>query len=68
MTRLRWFSERVADCLALGGEAALDALRSLIDEAEADKLAGYGPPKDDINCARRKWLALYEEIYRRNVA
>jgi hypothetical protein len=68
VTGFRWFSERVDDCLALGGDAALDALRKLIDEAEADKQAGYGPSQDDINIARRKWLALYDEIYRRNAA
>jgi len=65
MSGFRWFSQQVDDCLAPGGDAALDALRKLIDEAEADKLAGYGPPQDDINRARRKWLALYEQIYRR---
>jgi hypothetical protein len=65
VTGFRWFSQQVDDCLALGGEDALDALRKLIDEAEADKLDGYGPPQDDINRARRKWLALYDEIYRR---
>ncbi len=65
MSRFRWFSEKVDDCLALGGDPALDGLRSLIDQAEADKLFGYGPPRDDINQARRKWLALYDEIYRR---
>ncbi len=65
MSGFRWFSEHVDDCVALGGDAALDTLRKLIDEAEADKLAGYGPPQDDINRARRKWLALYEGIYRR---
>lgn len=68
MTAFRWFSGKVDDCLTHGGDAALDALRKLIDDAEADKLAGYGPPRDDINCARRKWLALYEEIYRRAAA
>mgnify|MGYP001099442340 CR=1 FL=1 len=61
----RWFSEKVDACLALAGEAALDALRKLIDEAEADKLAGYGPPQSDLTVARRKWLDLYSEIYRR---
>ena len=61
----RWFSERVDDCLALPADAALDALRKLIDEAEADKQAGYGPPRDDINRARRKWLDRYEHHYGR---
>ena len=65
MSGFRWFSQKVDDCLSVGGDAALDTLRKLIDEAEADKLAGYGPPQDDINRARRKWLALYETIYRR---
>lgn len=60
----RWFSEQVADCLALPTDQALDALRKLIEEADADKRAGYGPAQDGINQARRKWLALYERTYR----
>lgn len=61
----RWFSQRVDDCLALPADEALAALRSLIEEADADKLCGYGPSQDDINQARRKWLDLYEQTYRR---
>ena len=61
----RWFSERVDDCLALPADEALDALRKLIDEAEADKRDGYGPPREDINRARRRWLDLYERTYGR---
>lgn len=68
MTGFRWFSERVDECLALGGDAALDALRKLIDEANADKDAGYGPPEHEINIARCKWLALFNKIYRRDAA
>lgn len=68
MTGFRWFSESVDECLALGGDAALDALRKLIDEANADKDAGYGPPEHDINIARLKWLALFNEIYRKDAA
>jgi len=64
----RWFSERVSDCLALPADQALDALRKLIDDAEADKQAGYGPSQDDINRARRQWLDLYERTYRKEVA
>ena len=65
MTGFRWFSEHVSDCLALPAGEALTALAKLIEDAEADKRAGYGPPQDDINQARRKWLALYEETYGR---
>lgn len=68
MTGFRWFSESVDECLDLGGDAALDALRKLIDEANADKDAGYGPPEHEINIARRRWLALYDEIYRKDAA
>lgn len=61
----RWFSEKVDECAALPGDEALEALRELIDEAAAQKQAGYGPPQDEINRARRRWLALYEERYGR---
>lgn len=61
----RWFSQKVDDCLAMDSEAALGALRELITNAELDKAEGYGPPADDINSARRKWLALYDELYGR---
>lgn len=61
----RWFSERVDDCLALPVDEALNALRKLIDEAEADKRDGYGPPREDLNRARRRWLDLYERTYGR---
>lgn len=58
-----WFSERVQAAAGLGGEEALTALQILVADAEADKRDGYGPPQDDINKARRKWLAIYHEIY-----
>lgn len=61
----RWFSERVNDCLALPADEALTSLRALIDEADADKRDGFGPPQHDINLARRKWLDLYASIYGR---
>lgn len=59
----RWFSERVGDCLKLPVEDALSSLAKLITDAELDKQAGYGPPADDINKARRKWLDLYNRTY-----
>lgn len=58
-----WFSERVTDCLVLPSHDALTVLQRLIEEADADKHAGYGPPQDDINKARRKWLDLYQQVY-----
>ena len=62
---LRWFSERVADCLAHPADRALTDLAELIREAEADKADGFGPPQDDINRARRRWLDLYAQTYAR---
>lgn len=59
----RFFSEKVDECLSLPGAAGLDALRDLIVEAQSDKEAGYGPPQDDLNRARRKWLDRYDAIY-----
>lgn len=59
----RWFSERVDDCLKLPVEEALSSLEKLITDAEFDKQAGYGPPADDINRARRKWLDLYNRTF-----
>ena len=60
-----WFSERVKAAADLGGEEAEKALRQLIDDATADKLAGFGPPQDSVTAARRKWMAIYSELYRR---
>lgn len=63
--RFRWFSAKVSACLEIGGVAALEKLHALITDAEFDKIEGFGPPQDDINKARRKWLDLYAQIYRR---
>jgi hypothetical protein len=60
----QWFSERVKDCLAKPPVEALETLAALIADASADKRDGFGPPQDDINRARRKWLALYEQYGR----
>ncbi|MER8827195.1 hypothetical protein NKH73_13995 [Mesorhizobium sp. M0938] len=38
----------------------LTALAELIQEAQRDKEAGYGPPADELRAARRRWLTLYE--------
>lgn len=64
-TDFKWFSEKVDQCAALPGDEALDTLRELIEDAEASKGVGYGPPQQEINRARRRWLALYEERYGR---
>lgn len=61
----RWFSQRVDDCLRLPADEAMTALHRLIDDADADKRDGFGPPQDDINKARRKWLDLYNRTYGR---
>jgi hypothetical protein len=61
----RWFSERVDECLALGGEPGLDALRLLINEASAQKEAGFGPPQYEIDAGRRRWLDHYATVYGR---
>lgn len=64
-SRFEWFSERVEACLAKPATDALESLSALILDASADKRDGFGPPQDDINRARRKWLALYEQTYGR---
>ena len=59
-----FFSEKVAE--ALSGETIHDRLSdlaALIHEATAAKEAGSGPPIEDLNIARRKWLDLYESVY-----
>lgn len=57
-----FFSEHVSACIeGKSLDEALDALAALILEASADKEAGYGPPQDDLNKARRKWLDMYEQ-------
>lgn len=40
---------------------ALDDLGALILEATADKEAGYGPPQSELNAARRRWLAMFDQ-------
>ncbi|MGX9120293.1 hypothetical protein ACWTU6_27060 [Mesorhizobium sp. BHbsci] len=60
-----FFSEEVA--AAIKGKAPLDQLeiiRNLVDEADAAKQAGSGPPLDDINAARRLYIRIAGELYR----
>jgi len=57
-----FFSEKVE--AAIAGKRLdhqLTALAALIQEAQADKEEGYGPPAEDLRAARRRWLNLYEE-------
>ncbi|MGO4641677.1 hypothetical protein AB4Z43_24870 [Mesorhizobium sp. 2RAF45] len=42
----------------------LDLLREYVEQAERDKQAGYGPPEDDINIVRRRFIRIASEIYR----
>lgn len=56
-----FFSEKVD--AAISGkslDAQLAALAALIQDAQHDKDAGYGPPADELRAARGKWLALYD--------
>lgn len=64
----KWFSEKVDEAVALGGETAMGVLGKLIEDAAAEKLAGYGPPQQELASARRKWLELYDEFYRKDAA
>lgn len=51
---------------ALKGRDAFDqmnVLAEMILDAEDQKQRGYGPPQDEINRARRRWLAIYESTY-----
>ena len=64
-----FFSQKVEAAIAGKDEdAALADLGALIQEAMFDKEAGYGPPQDEINLARRKWLDLYEAFYSGRIA
>lgn len=64
-----FFSQKVDAAIAGKDEdAALSDLLALIQEAILDKEAGYGPPQEEINLARRKWLDLYEAIYSGRIA
>lgn len=44
----------------------LELLAKLITDAELAKQAGSGPAQDEINRARRLWLAIYDEHCWRN--
>lgn len=44
----------------------LELLAKLITDAELAKQIGSGPPQDEINRARRLWLAIYDEHCWRN--
>lgn len=57
-----WLTERLERAIA-GKEPQeqLTIIEELIKQAERDKQAGYGPPQDEINAARRKWLRIYDE-------
>lgn len=64
-----FFSQKVDAAIAGKDEdAALSDLLALIQEAILDKEAGHGPPQEEINLARRKWLDLYETIYSGRIA
>jgi hypothetical protein len=68
MTTPTFFSEKVD--AAIVGKALddqLTALGALIQEAQHDKDAGYGPPADELRAARRRWLNLYEEWAQENL-
>jgi len=56
-----FFSQKVN--AAISGkplDAQLTALATLIQDAQHDKDAGYGPPASELHAARRKWLTLYD--------
>ena len=64
MAEVLFFSEKLA--AAIEGKQPgeqLDIIQKMISEAEAQKAAGYGPPRDEISRARRKWLAIYDEFF-----
>ncbi|WP_181172292.1 hypothetical protein [Mesorhizobium sp. B2-2-3] len=62
MTAPAFFSEHV-DAVIAGKplDEQLTALAALIQEAQHNKDAGYGPPADDLRMARRRWLTLYDK-------
>lgn len=58
MTAPVFFDEHVRVLLNVG---KLDEAARLILIATTDKEFGSGPPLDDLNKARRAWLAAYEK-------
>lgn len=64
-TDLSFFSQRAFR--AIEGKEPLDQLALLqeyVEQAQRDKLAGYGPPEDDINIVRRRFIRIASEVYR----
>lgn len=60
-----FFSEKAF--AAIEGKEPLDQLMTLdamVREAEADKAAGSGPPRDEIDIVRRRFVRIYKENYR----
>ena len=42
----------------------LGILREYVEQAERDKLDGCGPPEDEINILRRRFIRIASELYR----
>jgi hypothetical protein len=60
-----FFSDRALK--AIEGREPLEQLgmlREYVEQAERDKLDGYGPPEDDINIVRRRYIRIASEVYR----
>lgn len=62
MSKPVFFSQKVDQMIAGKPlDDQLTALGALIQDAQHDKDAGYGPPADELRAARRKWLSLYDD-------
>lgn len=56
-----FFDEKISAAIAgKSNDEALTIIAALIDEARDAKLAGYGPPQDDIVKAMRRYHQIYE--------
>ena len=60
------FFSQVADAAIRGKEPLeqLENLQRLVDEAQSAKEAGSGPPLDEINIVRRRFVRIASELYR----
>lgn len=65
----QFYSERAFK--AIDGKdpmAQLALLQEYVEQGVRDKEAGYGPPLDEINILRRRFIRIASEVYRGRTA